>query len=140
MMTCNIYRGLTDRINPTIKFITKYTDENNPSVYTDEITSDITIDSDVVMILCLQKEFMCWYVYIKPYISHYTMVERMVESTSSANNVYGVVDDNNNPYRNMVMNVMRMNQGVDQCPIIDEKPNADTTNFFYLLKDSDEPL
>jgi len=43
MMTCNIYRGLTDRINPTVKFISKYTDENNPLIYTEEITSDITI-------------------------------------------------------------------------------------------------
>jgi len=43
MMTCNIYRSLTDRINPTVKFISKYTDKNNPSVYTNEITSNITI-------------------------------------------------------------------------------------------------
>jgi hypothetical protein len=42
--------------------------------------------------------------------------------------------------KNMVMNVMRMNQGVNQCPIIDAEPNVDTTSFFYLLKDSDEPL
>ena len=90
------------------------------------------IDPDVVTMHFLQKEFMCWYVYIKPYVSHYTMVERMVESTSSATNVYGVVDNNNNPYRNMVMNVMRMNQGVDQCPIIDEEPNTDTTSFFIF--------
>ena len=79
-------------------------------------------------------------VYIEPYVPYDTMVERMVESTSSASNMHGVVDDNNNPYRNMIMNVMRMNQGVDQCSIIDEEPNADTTSFFDLLKDSDEPL
>jgi hypothetical protein len=46
----------------------------------------------------LQKEFMCWYAYIKPYVSHDTMVEKMVGSTSSVSNVYGVVDDNNNSY------------------------------------------
>jgi hypothetical protein len=42
---------------------------------------------------------------------------------------------------NMVMDAIRMNQGnVSQCPIIEEEPNANTTRFFDLLKDSDEPL
>jgi hypothetical protein len=41
----------------------------------------------------------------------------------------------------MVMDVMSMNQGnASQCPIVEEEPNVDTTKFFYLLKDSDEPL
>jgi hypothetical protein len=41
----------------------------------------------------------------------------------------------------MVMDAMRMNQGnVSQCPIIKEEPNTDTTRFFDLLKDFDEPL
>jgi hypothetical protein len=65
----------------------------------------------------------------------------MVGSTSSASNVHGVVNDNSNPYRNMVMDAMRMNQcNASQCPIIEEEPNADATKFFDLLKDSDEPL
>jgi len=65
----------------------------------------------------------------------------VVGSTSSASNVYGVANDNNNPYRNMVMDAMRMNQGnVNQCPIVEEEANADATRFFDLLKDSDEPL
>jgi hypothetical protein len=69
------------------------------------------------------------------------MVESMVGSTSNASNVHGVVNDNNNPYRNMIMDAMRMNQGnVSQCPIIEEEPNADVTRFFYLLKDFDELL
>jgi hypothetical protein len=69
------------------------------------------------------------------------MVERVVESTSSASNVHEVVNDNSNPYRNMVMDSMRMNEGnVSQYPIIDEEPNANATRFFDLLKDSDEPL
>jgi hypothetical protein len=52
------------------------------------------------------------------------MVERMVGSTSSASNVHGVVNNNSNPYRNMVMDAMRMNQGnVSQCPIVEEEPN-----------------
>jgi hypothetical protein len=55
--------------------------------------------------------------------------------------VHGVVDDNTNPYRTMVIDVMGMNQSnVGQCSIIDEEPNADATIFFDLLKDSNEPL
>ena len=49
-------------------------------------------------------------------------------------------NDNTNPYRNMVMDAMRMNQdNVSHCPIVEE-PNADAARFFDLLKDSDEPL
>jgi hypothetical protein len=45
--------------------------------------------------------------------------------------VHGVANENSNPYRNMVMDAMRMNQdNVSQCPIIEEEPNADTTWFF----------
>jgi hypothetical protein len=39
------------------------------------------------------------------------MVERMVGSTSSSSNMHEVVDDNTNPYRNMVMDAMRITQG-----------------------------
>jgi hypothetical protein len=69
------------------------------------------------------------------------MIERVVGSTSSASNVHEVANDNSNPYRNMVMDAMRMNQGnVSQCPIVEEKPNADATRFFDMLKDSNKPL
>jgi hypothetical protein len=55
--------------------------------------------------------------------------------------VHGVTDDNSNPYRNMIMDVMRMNQGyTGECLVVDEEPNTDTTIFFDLLKDSDKPL
>jgi len=65
----------------------------------------------------------------------------VVGSTSSASKVHEVANDNTNPYRNMVMVAMRMNQGnVSQYPILKEEPNADVARFFYLLKDSDEPL
>jgi hypothetical protein len=68
------------------------------------------------------------------------MVEKMIGSTSSSSNVYEVVDDNSNLYRNMFMDMVRMNQGyIGQCLIIDEKPNIDMTKLFYLLKDSDKP-
>jgi hypothetical protein len=55
--------------------------------------------------------------------------------------VHGVVDDNSNPYKTMVMDAMRMNKcHIDQCLIIDEEPNADATMFFDLFKDFNEPL
>jgi len=65
----------------------------------------------------------------------------MIGSTSSSSNVYEVVDDNSNPYRNIIMDVMRMNQGyVSQCPKVNEEPHANATKLFDLLKDSDELL
>jgi len=103
------------------------------------------LNPDVITIHLLQKEFMkqylCWYARKEPYVPHKTMVERMVESTSSVGNVYGVVDDNNNLYRTMIMDPIGINHGhVGQYPIIDEKPNTNVTRFFDLLKDSNEPL
>jgi len=57
----------------------------------------------------------------------------MVGSTSRAIIMHGVVDDNSNSYRNMVMDAMRMNQSHDgQCPIVDEEPNADVARFFFI--------
>jgi hypothetical protein len=39
------------------------------------------------------------------------MIERMSESTSSVSNMHVVVDDNNNPNKNMTMDATKMNQG-----------------------------
>jgi len=65
----------------------------------------------------------------------------VVGLTSSVSNMHEIGNENNNPYRNMVMDAMRMSEGnVRECPIIEEEPNADTARFFDLLKDSDEPL
>jgi hypothetical protein len=84
---------------------------------------------------------LCWFTHGEPYVPYETMIKSMVGSTSSSNNVHGVVDDNSGSYRNIVIDVMWMNQGyVSECSIIDEKPNADVTRFFDLLKDFDEPL
>ena len=103
------------------------------------------LDPDVVTIHLLHErcmeEYLCWYAHEEPFVPHETMVERMVGSTSSASNVHRVETKNSNPYRIMVMGMMRMNRGhAGQCPIIDEEPNADAARFFDLLKDSDEPL
>ena len=59
------------------------------------------------------------------------MIEKMVGLTFSTSIVHRVVDDNNNSYRNMVMDVMRKNQDhVGECPIIDEESNEIVTGFF----------
>jgi hypothetical protein len=68
---------------------------------------------DVVTMHLLTKEFMedylCWYAHEELFVPNESRVER----------VHGVVNDNSNPYRNMVMDAMRMNQGnVNQFPIV----------------------
>jgi hypothetical protein len=87
------------------------------------------------------EDYLCWYAHEELFVRNESMTEMMVRSTFSASNVHGVVNDNSNPYRNMVMDAMRINQGnVNQCPIVEEEPNADATRFFDLLKGSDKPL
>jgi len=100
---------------------------------------------DAVMMHLLHKGFvenyLCWYAQGEVFIHNKRMGERVVGSTSSASNVQGVANDTSNPYRNMIMDAKRMNQGnVSQCPIVKEEPNVDASMFFDLLKDSDEPL
>ena len=88
------------------------------------------------------EDYLCWYAHGELFVRNDSMRERVVGSTSSASNVHDqAANDNTNPYGNMVMDAMRMNQGnVNQCLIVEEEPNADATRFFDLLKDSDEPL
>jgi hypothetical protein len=87
------------------------------------------------------KKYLCWYAHEEPFVPHETMVERMVGLTSSASNVHGVETNNINPYRTMVVGVMRMNRGhAGQCSIINEEPNANSARFFHLLKDFNESL
>jgi len=82
-----------------------------------------------------------WYAHEELFVRNDNMGERVVGSTSSASNVHEVANDNSNPYKNIVMDAMRMNQGnVSQCPIVKEESNADAARFFDMLKDSDEPL
>jgi hypothetical protein len=52
---------------------------------------------------------MCWYAYEEPYIPHEIMVEMMIGLTSNTSNVHGVVDDDSNPYRTMIMDIIGMN-------------------------------
>ena len=102
------------------------------------------LHQDVVTMHLLTKGFMedylCWYAHEELFVPNKSMVAKVVGSTSSASNVHEVGKDNSNPYRNMVMDAMRMSEGnVSECPIVEE-PNLDAARFFDLLKDSDEPL
>jgi len=103
------------------------------------------LHQDVVTMHLLSKGFMedylCWYAHRELFVPNESIVERAVGSTSSASNMHEVGNDNSNPYRNMVMDAMKMSEGiVSECPIIEEEPNADAATFFDLLKYSDEPL
>jgi hypothetical protein len=80
------------------------------------------------------KKYICWYAQEEPFVPHKTIIENMVRSTSSASSVYRVVDDNNNSYKNMVMDAMIINQGyTGQYPIVDEELNANATKFFFIF-------
>jgi hypothetical protein len=103
------------------------------------------LHQDVVTMHLLTKGFMqdylCWYAHGELFVPNESMVERVVGSTSSASNMHEVGNENNNHYRNMVMDAMRMSEGnASEFPNIEEEPNADAARFFDLLKDSDEPL
>jgi len=84
-----------------------------------------SLHPDVVMMHLLRKGFMenyrCWYAHGEVFVRKNRMGERVVGSTSSAKNMQEAANDNTNPYRNMVMDAMRMNQGnASQCPIVEE--------------------
>ena len=84
------------------------------------------------------EKYLCWFAHEKPYVPYETMIQRMVGSTFSSNNMYGVVDDHSNCYKSIVIDAIRMNRGdAGECSIIDEQPNADASRFFDLLKDFD---
>ena len=86
----------------------------------------------------LHKKFMenyqCWYAHREVFVSKRRMRERVVGSTSSASNMHETANDNTNPYMNMVMDAMRMNQGNDsQCPIVEEDPASSTQRVYGEL-------
>jgi hypothetical protein len=69
------------------------------------------LDPDVVTMHILQKGFMkkymCWFTNREPNVPHEIMIEKMIGSTSSSSNVHKIIDDNNNSYKNMVMDAMK---------------------------------
>jgi len=67
------------------------------------------------------ENYQSWYAHGEVFVSKRRMEEMVVWSTSSASNVHEAANDNTNPYRTMVMDAMRMNQGnVSQCQIVEE--------------------
>jgi hypothetical protein len=79
------------------------------------------------------EKYLCWFAHREPYVPYETMIEMMVRSTSRSSNMHGVVEDNNNPYRNMVMDAMRMNQSyAGKYSIVDEEPNIDEPGFLIF--------
>jgi hypothetical protein len=87
------------------------------------------------------QDYLCWYAHGELFVPNKSMVERVVGSSSSASNMHEVGNENSNPYKNMVMDAMRMSEGnVSEFPNVEEELNADAAKFFDLLKDSDEPL
>jgi hypothetical protein len=57
------------------------------------------------------EDYLCWYAHRELFVHNESMIERVVVSSSSANNVHGVANNNSNPYRHMIIDTMRMNQG-----------------------------
>jgi len=73
----------------------------------------------------------CVGLHTKNHFFNETMVERMVMSNSSSSNMHGVINDNSNHYRSMVMDAMRMNEcDAGEFAIVDEESNVDATRFF----------
>jgi len=86
------------------------------------------------------KKYLCWFAHREPYVLYEIIVERMVEPISSCSNIHEVVDDNSNPYKSMIIDATRMNQGyAGENPIVDEESNVDVVSFFDVLKDFNEP-
>jgi hypothetical protein len=53
-----------------------------------------------------KEKYLCWFTHGEPYVPYEAMIKSIVGSTSSSNNMHGVVDDNSSPYRNIVIDVI----------------------------------
>jgi len=79
------------------------------------------------------EDYLCWYAHGEQSVRNESILERIIVSTSSTNNMHSVVNNKSNHYKNMIMKVMRMNQGnFSQYSIIEEEPNTDATRFFLI--------
>jgi len=68
------------------------------------------------------------------------MIKRIVGSTSIYSNIHEVVNDDNNRYMSMMMNVMEINHSyLGEGLRVDKELNVDAIRFFQLLKDSNKP-
>ena len=74
---------------------------------------------------------MCLFVHEELYIADDTKLKRIIGATPSSNNKHEVLDDNNNHYRSMVMDAMRINHSyLGESLRVDEEPNVDAVRFF----------
>jgi hypothetical protein len=71
--------------------------------------------TEVMVMHLLKKEFVEKYLkrfaHEEPCVPYKTILERMIDSTSSSSNIHEVLYDNSNYYRSMVMDTMRINNG-----------------------------
>ena len=88
---------------------------------------------DIVMIHLFKKwflkKYLCWYTYGETHVPYKTLLEKMIDSTSSYSNIYWFTDNNSNPYTCIVMDKIRMNHGYSgkglRNIILKEKPSID---------------
>jgi hypothetical protein len=67
------------------------------------------------------KKYSCWFGHREFYVPYKTVLEGMIDLTSSSRNIHGFVDNNINTYRSMMMNEIRMNHdysGEVSCNIL----------------------
>ena len=81
------------------------------------------------------EKYLCCFAHEELYVAYEIIVERMVGSTSSSNNMHKVLDDNSKGYRSIIINAIGMNQSVgDGCSIVDEESNANAIGFFLSFE------
>ena len=70
---------------------------------------------DVVIMHLLKKWFneknLYWFAHEEFYVPYKTMLEIIICLTSSSSNIHGFMDDNSNPYKIIMINIIGMNQG-----------------------------
>ena len=78
------------------------------------------------------EKYFYWFAHEEPYIPYKTIVERMIGSTSCSKNVHKVVDENNNPYSDIVKcnenksvgNIsyllLKLSRSIGVCLLVDE--------------------
>jgi hypothetical protein len=72
-----------------------------------------------------------WFAQGEPYVPYKTMLKIIVSSTSCSSNIYGVINDNSNRYRSMVIDATWMNHGYSsESSHVNKEPNVDETRLF----------
>jgi hypothetical protein len=80
------------------------------------------------------ENYLCWYAHGELFVPDKSMEEQVVGSTSSASNMHEVGNENSNPYRNIVMDVIPMESPTDLC-ISQSARMSDTCPFVQIPTD-----